>query len=505
MLPTSTLLSILALALSGSLVLAGPCDIYAAGGFPCVAAHSTVRKLLDSYSGPLYEVQRGSDGQTTTISPGTAGVANAAAQDSFCQRTTCLITTIYDQSGRGNHLTAAPPGGAASGPQSGGYDFVASAIGAAVTVSGQKAYGVFSTLATGYRNDRTNGIATGNDPEGIYAVIDGTHYNAGCCYDYGNAETNNLDNDKTHMETIYFGSLRGTASGTGNGPWIQADMENGLFAGNQSGGTNPNNPTIDYRFTTAIVKGAKTNLWSIRGGNAQSGGLSTFYSGPRPPGYYPMNKEGAIILGIGGDNSNSAQGTFYEGAITTGYPRNDVENQVQSNIVSAGYGTTTEYAGQPLNVGSTVSLQATTDNGAKFIGHNDTDVSLVPAALSSGNARKQSVTFTVQNGNNGHCYSFEAVNSPGSYLRHFAYKIYADRSDNQDRSPSTFNDDSTFCPEPGFTGSGTAFRSWGFPTRFLRRISTGEIYIGTQGGPLAWDSATNFNQEATFTPQKGFV
>ena len=32
----------------------GPCDIYAADGGPCVAAHSTVRALYATYDGPLY-------------------------------------------------------------------------------------------------------------------------------------------------------------------------------------------------------------------------------------------------------------------------------------------------------------------------------------------------------------------------------------------------------------------------------------------------------------------
>ena len=32
--------------------------------------------------------------------------------------------------------------------------------------------------------------------------------------------------------------------------------------------------------------------------------------------YDPMRKQGAILLGNGGDNSNSSQGTFYEGAMT---------------------------------------------------------------------------------------------------------------------------------------------------------------------------------------------
>ena len=39
----------------------GPCDIYAAGGTPCVAAHSTVRALFGSYNGNPYQVRRSSD------------------------------------------------------------------------------------------------------------------------------------------------------------------------------------------------------------------------------------------------------------------------------------------------------------------------------------------------------------------------------------------------------------------------------------------------------------
>src|ERR1035437_41030 len=88
----------------------GPCDIYAAGGTPCAAAHSTTRALYAAYNGPLYQIMRQSDGKTLDISvvqpsegdPG--GYANAAAQDAFCANTYCWITTIYDQSGKGNHL-----------------------------------------------------------------------------------------------------------------------------------------------------------------------------------------------------------------------------------------------------------------------------------------------------------------------------------------------------------------------------------------------------------------
>src|SRR6266487_5681765 len=116
----------------------GPCDIYAAGGTPCVAAHSTVRALFGAYSGRLYQVRRASNGQTTDIGTLTAGgFANAAAQDSFCAGTTCTITIIYDQSSRGNHLTQAPPGWF-NGPAPGGFDNLANATAAPVALGGQR-------------------------------------------------------------------------------------------------------------------------------------------------------------------------------------------------------------------------------------------------------------------------------------------------------------------------------------------------------------------------------
>jgi hypothetical protein len=139
------------------------------------------------------------------------------------------------------------------------------------------------------------------------------------------------------MEAIYFGNIKVWGYGTGNGPWIMADLENGLFSG-VNAGYNANDPSIGNRFVTAVIKG-QPNHWAIRGGNAQSGSLSTFYSGARPnvSGYNPMHKEGAIILGIGGDNSNGSAGTFYEGVMTSGYPSDATENSVQANITAAGY------------------------------------------------------------------------------------------------------------------------------------------------------------------------
>ncbi len=311
-----------------------PCDIYAAGGTPCVAAHSTTRALYAAYNGPLYQVRRSSDSTTRDIGvQGAGGYVNAASQDSFCAGTTCLITIIYDQSGRNNRLTQAPPG-TWKGPEPGGWDSLANATAAPITINGNKAYGVYISPGTGYRNDSTNGIATGDQPEGIYTVVDGVHYNNWCCFDYGNAQTTNSADSAAIMECVYFGADKQWGWGSGNGPWIMGDLEFGLWSGVNAGYNNI--PSINNRFVTAIVKG-EPNHWAIRGGSAQSGGLSTMFNGVRPNGYNPMKKQGAILLGIGGDNSVSGAGTFYEGVMTSGYPSDATENAVQANITAAGY------------------------------------------------------------------------------------------------------------------------------------------------------------------------
>merc|ERR1712151_292546 len=65
--------------------------------------------------------------------------------------------------------------------------------------------------------------------------------------------------------------------------------------------------------------GSVPGHWAIKGADAQTGNFKVYWDGKRAPGYAPMKKQGAIILGIGGDNSAGAVGTFYEGVMTQGY------------------------------------------------------------------------------------------------------------------------------------------------------------------------------------------
>lgn len=484
------------------LTVAGPCDIYASGNTPCIAAHSTTRALYGAYNSRLYQVKRGSDGATTDIKPLSAGgVANAASQDSFCAGTTCLISVIYDQSGRNNHLTQAPPGGAAKGPEANGYDNLASATGAPVTLKGQKAYGVFISPGTGYRNNAASGTATGDAAEGMYAVLDGTHFNDGCCFDYGNAETNNLDTGNGHMEAIYFGTNTVWGSGAGNGPWIMTDLENGLFSG-ENAKNNAGDPSLSYRFLTAIIKG-KPNQWAIRGANAASGSVSTFYNGTRPSvaGYNPMSKEGAILLGIGGDNSISGQGTFYEGVMTSGYPTDSTENSVQADIVAMQYAAGPLTSGPQVNVGSSVTFRSTTPGyDTRYLAHTGSAVNTQLISSASATSLKQQGTWNVRTGlGNNACVSFESQDTPGSYLRHYNFELQLSANDGS----KSFREDATFCPQAGLNGKGNSIRAWGYPTRYFRHFNN-KGYIASNGGTEAFDAAASFNNDVSWVVGSGF-
>ncbi len=322
LLPVAILL--LAGAAAAQTVTPRPCDLFAAAT-PCVAAFSTTRALYRAYRGPLYQVTRQSDQARIEIGVLAGGYANAGAQDSFCAGTTCMITKIYDQSPNHSDLVPAPAGGAARGPYPGGYDFPAVADALPVSVDGHQVYGIAISPGMGYRNDHPAGTAVHGQPEGVYMVTSALDLNTECCFDFGNAEANNLDNDAGHMDAINIMCSGQIPCGANAG----LDMENGIY-----GHLKVPDGTA---FVTDMGASDGQHAYAIYQGNAQSGALTTTGVIPLPAGYQPMQQEGAILLGTGGDNSNWASGYFFEGVMTRGMPSAGAMEAVQRNIVAAGY------------------------------------------------------------------------------------------------------------------------------------------------------------------------
>ena len=256
----------------------------------------------------------------------------------------CTIAKVYDQSAMHNDLVPAAGGGAAPGA-----DRPVDAQRLRISAGGHSVIGMYFGGGQGYRNDTTTAMATGDAAETLYMVVDGRHYNDGCCFDYGNAETNNHDDGAGTMECVYFGSWNaqhngGWCGGAGDngtaqaGPWVMADLENGLWACGTPASQNPNSTALRADFVVGMVKGGSNDHWGVKQGDAATGPLVKTYEGPRPPGYNPMKKQGAILLGIGGDNSNSAIGSFFEGAIAAGFTSDATDEALMASIVAAGYG-----------------------------------------------------------------------------------------------------------------------------------------------------------------------
>jgi len=324
-----------------------PCDIYAAASASCVAAHSTVRALLRTYAGNLYQVKRGSDGTTKDIpvlSPG--GFADAAVQDAFCMGTTCTIMKVYDQSGHGNAVEAEIPGlvlgnGANAHEGHSGMS-AANATKESLMVGGHKVYALYTNQSQAYwRDGSATGMPLGASPQSVYVVTSGTHVSNGCCYDYGNGEVSRTYVPGNSMDALYFGTGTQWGSGNGSGPWVMADLEGGVFSGPS---TAKNNALISqpFKYVTAMEKNNGMTELSLKAADATVSTLNTYYKGSLPGGKSPGAKQGSIVLGSGGDccysNNNASFGTFYEGAIVAGYPSDATDAAVHANIVSTGYG-----------------------------------------------------------------------------------------------------------------------------------------------------------------------
>jgi hypothetical protein len=326
------------------------CDIFSASGTPCVAAYSMLRSLSSSYTGPLFQVRAGSSstntgsgGTTKDIGRAADGYADTATVDSFCANTVCTVSVLYDQSGSGNNLRVAKKGSSAGGATGAEDDYEASATKGPVMVGGRKVYSLYMNKHEGYRTApgaKGANVPVGSAPQSIYELADGTHVGAACCWNFGNVTTD--PTKYSYADALFFGTAY-WGKGAGSGPWFMVDFEGGVWAGGSKPGDqgwggltgpfnpNPNNPSLKVPFALGVTK-VRPAGYAIRVADMQTAtDLSTAFEGALP---MAMSLQGGLVLGVGTDNSNSSWGTFYEGAIVSGYTTTDADFAVLSGIKS---------------------------------------------------------------------------------------------------------------------------------------------------------------------------
>lgn len=105
---------------------------------------------------------------------------------------------------------------------------------------------------------------------------------------------------------------------------------------------------------------------------------------------------------------------------------------------------------------------------------------------------KADATFVVRRGlADPSCYSLEARNYPGNFLRHADFRVRLGGNDNTD----LFRKDATFCAQPG--SGGVRLASLNELGTNMRHYAE-EVYVATSGGGHAFDNPVSYDQDVTW-------
>jgi len=141
---------------------------------------------------------------------------------------------------------------------------------------------------------RGKGVAVDGQAESVYGVFGGTYSGSDCCFDFGNSEVAGTDDGNGTMDALNFSRDCWDACGPDGGPWVQADLENGMFmtgtptptaesvtsliGGSFESGdgfccdATSRNLAMPYPFVTGILNNPGSKTFTIKGGNATTGG-----------------------------------------------------------------------------------------------------------------------------------------------------------------------------------------------------------------------------------------
>jgi hypothetical protein len=303
-----------------------PCDIAASGGTPCVVAYSMARLLFRSYGGYLFELQRDSDKATKDIGT-VGGLADVSAAGSFCVGTTCHVIRVYDQTSyrldginsvrSDSAVQPVPP------------------VFLTMQIQG-KTFPYWSNgfLQAGSRANSALGngaMPVGSAPVTEYAIAVPVNGPGACCYDFGEAEANISDTGNGHMFALNLGPLQG----------VGMDLENGGIYGSKGSGTGgASTPYVVLGKTDGVslftLKYGLVGdpLKAVAGGAPYCSGTLTFYNQKLSCfGYGPLQLEGGLTIGIGGDGSGAGQatGSFIEGIVIAAQTSDATDDSIQAS------------------------------------------------------------------------------------------------------------------------------------------------------------------------------
>ncbi|MYV71157.1 beta-galactosidase [Streptomyces sp. SID2131] len=142
------------------------------------------------------------------------------------------------------------------------------------------------------------------------------------------------------------------------------------------------------------------------------------------------------------------------------------------------------------------SLRVTTwGHTDRYLRHADSLARTEVVNGSSAALLKQDATFTVRRGlADSSCYSFEAVNYPGRFLRHANSRVGTAADD----GTALFRQDATFCARPGVGGTGVTFESLNVPGAYLRHFDSA-VSIASGAGSGGFDRPQTLTADSSWT------
>jgi hypothetical protein len=172
----------------------------------------------------------------------------------------------------------------------------------------------------------------------------------------------------------------------------------------------------------------------------------------------PDTRGGAPVNVAGPSAGPTASPSAIPSEATT--PPPDLAGHVTESRPNTGGG---KEADPPLAAGARIGLEPLGRQGFR-VRHRDFVARVDAIGPASGQLDRADSSFTVRAGlADPRCFSFEAVNFPGFFLRHQNFDVRLHRFERS----TLYVRDATFCAVPGLAGNGVSFRSVNFPDRFL--------------------------------------